>query len=116
MNLKDIRLSEPRIGPAGLHLSPSGGNLALVLENLIQNDVEFEDVINSSMKQILPITKKIRVIRSGRLRLSVEWCMEGMKERFYLSDMSDGVVRMLCWAVILHSPTPPSLLVIDEQE
>ena len=30
--------------------------------------------------------------------------------------MSDGTVRMLCWAVILHSPRPPALIVIEEPE
>jgi predicted ATPase len=30
--------------------------------------------------------------------------------------MSDGTVRMLCWATILHSPLLPSLIVIDEPE
>jgi predicted ATPase len=32
------------------------------------------------------------------------------------NEMSDGTVRMLCWAAILLSPTLPSLLVIDEPE
>ena len=30
--------------------------------------------------------------------------------------MSDGTVRMLCWAIILNSPHLPSLIVIDEPE
>jgi predicted ATPase len=30
--------------------------------------------------------------------------------------MSDGAVRMLCWAVILNSLRLPPLLVIDEPE
>ena len=30
--------------------------------------------------------------------------------------MSDGTIRMLCWAVILHSPRPPTLIVIEEPE
>jgi ABC-type multidrug transport system ATPase subunit len=30
--------------------------------------------------------------------------------------MSDGTVRMLCWAVLLHSPQLPALIAIDEPE
>lgn len=116
MNVNGIRLSEPKIGPGDMFLEPSGENLPLVLDNLIQKDFEFEERINNAMKQILPQTRKIRPIRSGRLSLTVEWYFEGMKEPFYLDEMSDGTVRMLCWAVILHSPVPPSLLVIDEPE
>lgn len=116
MNLYNIRHSEPKIGPADLYLSPSGENLPLVLHNLIQKHIDFEEKINESVKKILPLTRRIRSVHSGRLRLTIEWHMDGMKERFYLNDMSDGSVRMLCWAVILHSPELPSLLVIDEPE
>ncbi len=116
MNLKDIRNSEPKIGPGDLFLSASGENLALVLDNLIQKDFEFEERINNAMKKLFPLTRKIRTARSGRLRLTVEWYMEGSNERFYLNDMSDGSVRMLCWAILLHSPELPPLLVIDEPE
>jgi len=116
MNVNGIRVSEPKIGPGDMFLEPSGENLPLVLDNLIQKDFEFEERINNAMKQILPQTRKIRPIRSGRLSLTVEWYFDGMKEPFYLDEMSDGTVRMLCWAVILHSPVPPSLLVIDEPE
>ncbi len=116
MNLQDIRHSEPKIGPRDTFLSSSGENLPLVLDNLIQDHLDFEESINNAMKAILPSTRKIRTIRSGRLSLTVEWHVEGMNEPFYLNEMSDGTVRMLCWATILHSPELPSLLVIDEPE
>ncbi len=116
MDLNLIRKSEPKIGGNDIYLSPSGDNLPLVLENLIQENIDFEDSINQAMKSILPKTRRIRPIRSGRLSLTVEWYFENVKEPFYLSEMSDGTVRMLCWATILHSPVLPSLLVIDEPE
>jgi predicted ATPase len=116
MNLSEIRKAEPKIGARDIYLSSSGDNLPLVLENLIAQDIDFEDKINEAMKSILPQTRKIRPVRSGRLSLTVEWYVEGTKEPFYLSEMSDGTVRMLCWAIILYSPVLPSLLVIDEPE
>ena len=116
MELNQIRTSEPKIGGSDIHLSISGDNLPLVLDNLIEQDIDFEDSINQAMKSILPKTRRLRPIRSGRLSLTVEWYFEDTKEPFYLSEMSDGTVRMLCWATILHSPLLPSLLVIDEPE
>ena len=116
MELNQIRTSEPKIGGSDIHLSISGDNLPLVLDNLIEQDIDFEDSINQAMKSILPKTRRIRPIRSGRLSLTVEWYFEDTKEPFYLSEMSDGTVRMLCWATILYSPLLPSLLVIDEPE
>jgi predicted ATPase len=115
MNLYDICHAEPKIGPSDSYLSTTGENLPLVLDNLIQQDFEFEERLNKAMKAILPETRRVRPVRSGRLNLTVEWHL-GAKEPFYLSDMSDGSVRMLCWAIILHSPFLPSLLVIDEPE
>ncbi|MBD2293114.1 AAA family ATPase [Anabaena sphaerica FACHB-251] len=116
MDLNQIRTSEPKIGGSDIYLSASGDNLPLVLDNLIQENIDFEDSINQAMKSILPKTRRLRPIRSGRLSLTVEWYFEDSKEPFYLSEMSDGTVRMLCWATILHSPVLPSLLVIDEPE
>jgi len=116
MDLKEIRYSEPKIGPGDVFLSPSGENLALVLDNLIQKDLDFEESINNAIKAILPSTRRLRAVRSGRLSLTIEWHFDNMHEPFYLSEMSDGTVRMLCWATILLSPELPTLLVIDEPE
>ena len=115
MNLEIIRTSEPKIGPRDTWLSTTGDNLALVIDNLSQN-LDFEDALNVAIKSIFPKTRRIRAVRVGRLSLTIEWHIEGSNEPFYLNEMSDGTVRMLCWAVILHSPTLPSLLVIDEPE
>lgn len=46
----------------------------------------------------------------------IEWYLLGIEQGLHLSDMSDGTVRMLCWAVILLSPKPPTLKVLDEPE
>ncbi len=115
MNLEIIRNSEPKIGPTDTGLSKTGDNLALVIDNLSKN-LDFEDALNLAMKSIFPKTRRIRSARVGRLSLTVEWFLEGNNEPFYLNEMSDGTVRMLCWAVILHSPDLPALLAIDEPE
>jgi predicted ATPase len=116
MNLNLIRTVEPKIGGSDIYLSASGDNLSLVLDNLRNQNIDFEDSLNEAMKSILPKTRRLRALRSGRLSLTVEWYFEGIKEAFYLNEMSDGTVRMLCWATILHSPLIPSLIVIDEPE
>ncbi len=119
MNLEAIRLSEPKIGASDIYLSSSAENLPLVLENLTQSNIDFEDRLNQVMQEVLPWTHRIRSVRSGRLSLVTEWHMAPPgqpREQFYLSDMSDGSVRMLCWACILLSPQLPNLLVIEEPE
>lgn len=119
MDLGRIRMSEPSLGPSDLVLSKSGENLPLVLENLSQQDVDFDEMLTEEVRKFLPWTRKVRAARSGRLKLTIEWHMDfpqGGKEQFYLHEMSDGSVRMLCWATVLLSPVLPSLLVIEEPE
>ncbi|MBW4558887.1 MAG: AAA family ATPase [Trichormus sp. ATA11-4-KO1] len=116
MDLHKIRMSEPKIGASDIYLSASGDNLPLVLDNLIQQDIDFEENINRAVKTILPKSRRLRPIRSGRLSLTLELYFEDVKDAFYLNELSDGTVRMLCWATILYSPILPSLLVIDEPE
>jgi len=118
MNLSAIRFAEPNLGPGDVILSRLGDNLPIVLDNLSQN-IDFEEVLVREMKRILPWTRKIRSARSGRLKLLIEWYVQfsnGKTEQFYLSEMSDGSVRMLCWATVLLSHELPSLLVIEEPE
>jgi predicted ATPase len=116
MNLDKIRNSEPKIGPSDTFISPSGHNLALVIENLIQTNIDFEEDLNDAMKSIMPVTRRIRPVRTGLMSLNLEWHFHGVSDPFYLNELSDGTVRMLCWAVILLSPSLPTLLVIDEPE
>lgn len=116
MNLKMIRNAEPEIGSPEKYLNPDCENLALVLDNLIQESIDFEDQLNVIMRDIVPQTKRIRPIRTGRTRISIEWHLQNTKRPLYLDEMSDGTVRMLCWAIILNSPNLPSLIVIDEPE
>jgi predicted ATPase len=116
MNLSEIRQQEPKIGGPDCLPNSAFENLSLVLFNLSNQPLDFEEQINNAMKTILPPTRRVRAIPSGRLGLTVEWYLEGVQEPFYLNEMSDGAVRMLCWATLLHSPQLPTLLVIDEPE
>ncbi len=118
MDLAKIRGERPKVGSSDVILAKSGENLPAVLDNLsnhIKYGIDFDERINNAMKEILPMTKRIKTSREG-MSLTVRWYLEDMEEPFYLDDMSDGTVRMLCWAAILHSPILPTLLVIDEPE
>lgn len=118
MDLAKIRGERPKIGSSDVILAKSGENLTAVLDNLsnhIKYGIDFDERINNAMKEILPMTKRIKTSREG-MSLTVRWYFDDMEEPFYLDDMSDGTVRMLCWATILHSPILPTLLVIDEPE
>ena len=116
MSLERIRESEPKLGQSDYYVAPSGENLALVVYNLVQDHFDFDESLNQVFRDILPLTRRIRAVSSGRLSLTMEWYLKGSSVPFFLDEMSDGTVRMLCWAVILNSPQPPSLIAIDEPE
>jgi len=118
MDLTKIRGASPKVGSSDVILAKSGENLPTVLDNIINHishGIDFDERINNAMKEILPMTRRIKTSREG-MSLTVQWYFEDMEVPFYLDDMSDGTVRMLCWATILHSPILPTLLVIDEPE
>jgi len=119
MDLTKIRAANPKVGLTDLTLTKSGENLPSVLNNIINHmkyGIEFDERINNAMKEILPTTRRIKTSHSGGMSLVVQWYFDDIEYPFYLDDMSDGTVRMLCWATILHSPILPTLLVIDEPE
>ena len=44
------------------------------------------------------------------------WREEGVDADLTLADLSDGILRFLCWAVLCLHPKPPTLICIDEPE
>lgn len=116
MNLEQIRHSAPKRGQSDFYILPSGENLSLVLYNLIQDNFDFEESLNQMIKEILPQTRRVRAVTPGGISHTVEWYVENCSEPFLLNEMSDGAVRMLCWATIFNSPRLPALIAIDEPE
>lgn len=119
MDLESVRRTNPEMGPADKVLSPSGENLARVVKNWMDADLDFEETLQRAMREILPWTRRIRAVQAGLSSLAVEWYFEdeqNRKELFYLRNMSDGSTRMLCWATVFLSPQLPGLLVVEEPE
>jgi predicted ATPase len=116
MSIDAIRRASPELGVGDRLLAPSGDNLALVLFNLARDDIEYEDRIQHAVTELFPQTRCIRAVPSGRVSLTVEWYVHGIPKPFFLDEMSEGTVRMLCWAAVLFSPNIPRLIVLDEPE
>jgi len=116
MNLDGIRRFNPELGPADHIIDPSGNNIVLVLHNLFSEFINFEERFSEAIRELYPQTRRIRVQAVGRSSLSLEWFVNGIDTPFYLDQMSDGTVRMLCWATVLLSPKKHKLIVIDEPE
>lgn len=115
MSMREVSRSEPKLGLTDKYLSSDGKNLPLVIHNLFAESLDFDDELNEAMKDILPQTRRIKP-NSVRHNITLEWHYKDFKDPFFLDEMSDGTVRMLCWATILLSPDPPKLIILDEPE
>jgi len=116
MNLEWIRHVTPERGSTDHRLAPSGANLIPVINELFQNDIDFEERMLAAMRELFPQTRRLRIGDVGRTSLSLEWWVNDIDTPFYLDQMSDGTVRMLCWATVLLSPKKHKLIIIDEPE
>jgi predicted ATPase len=122
INVDGIRRANTELGSGDRVLSPSGDNLTLVILNLWQDGLEFQERLNHAMKELFPRTRQLRYI-VNRTNVTLEWYVEGIDRPFYLDEMSDGTIRMLCWAVVLfgrpkvkNAVDVRRLIVIDEPE
>lgn len=116
INLETIRTSSPSLGSNVLTLSTTFDNLALVLYNLTKDHIDNEDRIREAMTELFPATRSLRAVVVGRTSLSIAWYLKGLPKPIYLDEMSDGTLLMLSWAILLLSPKPPPLIIIEEPE
>jgi predicted ATPase len=115
MSLDAVRRARQEVGLSDTILDASGENLPLVLFNLCK-DINFSERLVAAMRQLFPDTRAIRPTVVGRVNLTVEWWLHAYERPFFLDQMSDGTLRMLCWAAVLLAPQPASLIVLDEPE
>lgn len=95
-------------------LNRDGSNYANVLAYLDRVNPTFLDEYTSKIKRLIPEVDKIRVIQVSDTTMSVELIIS--RQVFKLHEMSDGTIKALVIALLLHTPERMSLLTIDEPE
>lgn len=113
--LDPARIRQPvAIDVTARHLNESGSNFANVLDYLNRNYPDFLDDYTTHIRRLIPGLDKLRVMHVTDTALQVELIINSKK--FKLHEMSDGTVRALVIALLLHTPERMSLLAIDEPE
>lgn len=95
-------------------LSQDGSNYANVLAYLDRINPRFLDDYTAKIKRLIPEINMIRPIEESDTTRSVELIIS--RKVFKLHEMSDGTIKALLIALLLHSPERMSLLTIDEPE
>lgn len=116
-SISEKTISRPVLVEQEPSLREDCGNLSSVLHCLF---TEHRDVL-------LEIEQLIRLVIPGFSNIAVKalggpgevmafWREEGVDADLTLADLSDGILRFLCWAVLCLHPKPPTLICVDEPE
>ncbi len=98
-------------------LQEDGGNLSSVLHNLYTEHPGIFDDLQQHLRAVVPGFKSLSVkARGGPGQVLAFWQEEGVDVDLTLADLSDGILRLLCWIVLCVHPKPPGLICIDEPD
>jgi predicted ATPase len=112
---QDIRKSVPTAQEPLLY--ENGSNLSAVLFYLWTEHREAFDALQTHLKSAIPGFRRLSVkARGGPGEVIAFWEEEGVEGELSLADLSDGVLRFLCWAIVCVQPNAPTLICIDEPD
>lgn len=110
-----IRKSVPIEQEPVLH--EDAGNLSSVLHFLMTEHPEVFDEMQSHLRAAIPGFCGLTVkARGAPGEVIAFWREDGVDEGLTLADVSDGVLRLICWTVLALHPSPPGLICIDEPD
>jgi len=110
-----IRKSVPIEQEPVLH--EDAGNLSSLLHYLMTEHRPVFDELQQHLRSAIPGFKGLTVkARGGPGEVIAFWQEQGIDSDLSLADLSDGILRMICWTVLCVQPNPPSLICIDEPD
>jgi predicted ATPase len=115
VNNEKIRKSVPIEQEPILH--EDAGNLSSVLHYLMTEHQDAFAELQETLRSAIPGFKSITVLaRGGPGEVIAFWDESGLGSRLSLADLSDGILRLICWCVLCLQPNPPTLICIDEPD
>jgi len=115
INNARIRRSVPIEQEPILH--EDGGNLSAVLFHLMTEYPLMFDELKTHLRSAVPGFRNLTVkARGGPGEVIAFWQERGVDDVLSLADLSDGILRFLCWATLCLVPNPPALICIDEPD
>jgi predicted ATPase len=114
---RDSPIRGPSIARSEKIVESDGRNLISVLHTLYTGDRDFKKDVDSAMYAAFGGDYDELVFPPAadqRIQLRVRW--KSLKREQSAADLSDGTLRFLFLLTVLASPTPPSLIAIDQPE
>jgi predicted ATPase len=98
-------------------LHENAGNLSSVLFSLMTEHRPAFDELQQHLRSVIPGFKGLTVkARGGPGEVIAFWQESGVDDELSLADLSDGILRLICWICLCVQPNPPSLICIDEPD
>jgi predicted ATPase len=98
-------------------LHEDGGNISSVLHYLMTEHQAVFDELQQHLRSAVPGFVRLSVkARGGPGEVIAFWQERGVDSDLSLADLSDGILRLICWMVLCVQPNPPSLVCIDEPD
>ncbi len=98
-------------------LHEDAGNLSAVLFYLMTEHRTAFDELQQHLSSVIPGFKGLIVkARGGPGEVIAFWQESGIDQELSLADLSDGILRLICWICLCVQPNPPSLICIDEPD
>ena len=115
INNQKIRKSVPIEQEPVLH--EDAGNLSSVLHYLMTEHYQTFDELQQYIRLAVPGFERLTVkARGGPGEIIAFWREKGIDQDLSLADLSDGILRLICWMVLSVQPNPPTLVCIDEPD
>jgi len=116
-NIRNNEIRRPSLISEEPLLDEDCGNLSSVLFYLMTEHPEIFKELQESLKSSIPGFKKLSVKARGAPGEVLAFLEENnLDQELTIADMSDGILRFLCWAVLCVHPNPPTLICIDEPD
>ncbi len=97
-------------------LKENAGNLSSILFHFMSDKSAFAG-LQQVLRSTVPGFKELTVKPYGSPgQVIAFWREEGTEDELTLADLSDGILQLICWAVLCIQPNPPSLICIDEPD
>ena len=93
------------------------GNLSSILNYLMTEYPENFEELQMHLRSVVPGFKGLTVkARGGPGQVIAYWKEDNIDSELTLADVSEGILRLICWFALCLHPKPPSLVCIDEPE
>ncbi|PSQ99058.1 MAG: hypothetical protein BRD51_02445, partial [Bacteroidetes bacterium SW_11_64_17] len=91
--------------PAPVVLSQDASNLSAVLFNLMTEHPSVFEKLERHMQRVVPGFKNLNVVPQGaKGEVIAQWDEGNVDEKLTLADLSDGILRLLCWMTLAVQP------------